>query len=149
MKGKEGNGGFLESILMVGSVNAAKQDFFFFSSRRRHTRSKRDWSSDVCLFRSTCTGSGFEHVEMQFLSDVYIRCPDCDGKRFRPEILEIKLVPTGRPQAKAKSIADVLAMTVSEAMGYFAGYPEVLRGLEPLTAVGLSYVKLGQPVPTL
>src|SRR5437868_9714646 len=52
MKGKEGNGGFLESILMVGSVNAAKQDFFFFSSRRRHTRSKRDWSSDVCLFRS-------------------------------------------------------------------------------------------------
>jgi excinuclease ABC subunit A len=97
----------------------------------------------------TCLGSGFEHVEMQFLSDIYIRCPDCDGKRFRPEVLEVKLVPKGRPNSSAKSIADVLAMTVSEAMGYFAGYPEVLRGLEPLTAVGLAYLKLGQPVPTL
>jgi excinuclease ABC subunit A len=97
----------------------------------------------------TCLGAGFEHVEMQFLSDVYVRCPDCDGRRFRAEVLEVKLVPKGRPTSSAKSIADVLEMTVSQAMGFFAGYPEVLRGLEPLVAVGLAYVKLGQPVPTL
>ncbi|MFL6711524.1 MAG: excinuclease ABC subunit UvrA, partial [Sulfurifustis sp.] len=104
----------------------------------------------------TCTGSGFEHVEMQFLSDVYIRCPDCDGKRFRPEVLEVKLLPrtaaSGRRSARdraPKSVADVLAMTVSEATAFFADDPEVLRGLEPLAAVGLSYLKLGQPVPTL
>jgi excinuclease ABC subunit A len=95
----------------------------------------------------SCTGSGFEHVEMQFLSDVYVRCADCDGRRFRPETLELKLLPNG--QSQARSIADVLDMTVFEAQEFFAGYPEVLRGLEPLTAVGLSYLKLGQPVPTL
>jgi len=93
----------------------------------------------------TCTGSGFEHVEMQFLSDIYIRCPDCDGRRFRAEVLDVKFV-IGK---NTKSIADILDMTVSEATAFFADYPEVLRGLEPLVAVGLSYVKLGQPVPTL
>jgi excinuclease ABC subunit A len=89
----------------------------------------------------TCGGNGFEHVEMQFLSDVYIRCPDCDGKRYRSEVLEIKI--------DGKSIADVLDMTVNEACEFFAGKSEVLRGLEPLRAVGLGYMKLGQPVPTL
>jgi excinuclease ABC subunit A len=119
------------------------------------TSQERGYSASTFSFNAgngrcpTCTGSGFEHVEMQFLSDVYIRCPDCDGKRFRPEVLEVKLVPKGRPQASAKSIADVLDMTVSAATGFFAGYPEVLRALEPLIAVGLSYMKLGQPVPTL
>jgi excinuclease ABC subunit A len=95
----------------------------------------------------TCTGSGFEHVEMQFLSDVYVRCADCDGRRFRTEVLELKLLPEG--QTQARSIADVLDMTVSEATAFFSIYPEVLRVLEPLAAVGLSYLKLGQPVPTL
>ncbi|MGE5241441.1 MAG: excinuclease ABC subunit UvrA [Bacteroidota bacterium] len=95
----------------------------------------------------TCTGSGFEHVEMQFLSDVYLRCPDCDGKRFRPEVREVKLMPAG--QTQPKSISDVLDMTISEAMAFFSAYPEIGRALEPLAAVGLSYMKLGQPVPTL
>ncbi len=95
----------------------------------------------------TCTGSGFEHVEMQFLSDVYLRCPDCDGKRFRPEVREVKLMPAG--QTQPKSISDVLDMTVSEATAFFAAYPGIRRALEPLAAVGLSYMKLGQPVPTL
>ncbi len=95
----------------------------------------------------TCGGSGFEHVEMQFLSDVYLRCPDCDGRRFRPEVLEITIRPQGADQAR--SIAEVLDMTVSEAIAFFAGHPEILRGLEPLQAVGLHYLKLGQPVPTL
>ncbi|MBD3315486.1 MAG: excinuclease ABC subunit A, partial [Chitinivibrionales bacterium] len=90
----------------------------------------------------TCNGNGFQHIEMQFLSDVYIRCPDCDGKRYRPEVLEIKY-------GGAKTIADVLDMTAAEAVDFFADIPEVSRDLEPLRAVGLDYMKLGQPVPTL
>jgi len=99
----------------------------------------------------TCGGNGFEHVEMQFLSDVYLRCPDCDGTRYRPEVREVKLLAqTGEAQpAEAKSISDVLDMTVSEALGYFAAYPAVRQVLAPLAAVGLEYLKLGQPVPTL
>jgi len=94
----------------------------------------------------TCQGSGFEHVEMQFLSDVYIRCPDCDGKRYRPEVLEVKLHLDG---GAGRSMADVLAMTVTEAVDYFADQPDAIRALEPLQAVGLGYLTLGQPVPTL
>ena len=93
----------------------------------------------------TCGGSGFEHVEMQFLSDVYLRCPDCDGQRYRPEILEVTIERGSR----SLNVADVLALTVSEAAALFAGDREVLRALQPIADVGLEYVKLGQPVPTL
>jgi excinuclease ABC subunit A len=94
----------------------------------------------------TCGGNGFEHVEMQFLSDVYLRCPDCDGRRYRTEILDVKMA---RGDGPARSIADVLDMTVTEAAEFFAGDRDVLERLEPLVAVGLEYLKLGQPVPTL
>jgi excinuclease ABC subunit A len=94
----------------------------------------------------TCGGNGFEHVEMQFLSDVYLRCADCDGRRYRAEILEVKL---NRAALPGRSIADVLDMTVSEAVQFFAGEREVLQTLEPLVEVGLDYLRLGQPVPTL
>mgnify|MGYP000255787565 CR=1 FL=1 len=113
----------------------------------------------------TCSGNGFEHVEMQFLSDVYLRCSDCDGHRFRGEILEVKLPPPGPRKTKGKkgsspswdgqaygapkSIAEVLEMTVSEASQFFRHAAEVQRKLAPLQAVGLGYMKLGQPVPTL
>jgi excinuclease ABC subunit A len=93
----------------------------------------------------TCGGNGFEHVEMQFLSDVYLRCPDCDGKRFRPEVLEVTLARNGR----ALSIADTLDLTVSEALSLFARDAGVVRALAPLADVGLEYLRLGQPVPTL
>lgn len=93
----------------------------------------------------TCGGTGFEHVEMQFLSDVYIRCPDCDGKRFRPEVREVEIEHLGR----RASIDAVLDMTVSEALEFFKGLRDVQLGLAPLEDVGLEYVKLGQPVPTL
>ena len=89
----------------------------------------------------TCTGSGFEHVEMQFLSDVWLRCPDCDGKRYRPEVLEL--------QWNALSVADVLELTVHEALDVFREHPKVLAALAPLADVGLDYLRLGQPVPTL
>jgi excinuclease ABC subunit A len=92
-----------------------------------------------------CGGNGFEHVEMQFLSDVYLRCPDCDGRRFRPETLEVTIERHGR----SVSVADVLDMTVSEALAFFSADAEIARVLAPLADVGLEYVKLGQPVPTL
>jgi excinuclease ABC subunit A len=93
-----------------------------------------------------CGGNGFEHVEMQFLSDVYLRCPDCDGRRYRAEILECTLT---RGDFPPKSIADVLDLTVSAALQFFAGDPEVCMRLGPLADVGLDYLRLGQPVPTL
>ena len=93
----------------------------------------------------TCGGTGFEHVEMQFLSDVYLRCPDCDGKRFRPEVLQVRIEHLGR----SASIDEVLEMTVSEALSFFRGLRDVQTGLAPLDDVGLEYVRLGQPVPTL
>ncbi|MBP6815636.1 MAG: excinuclease ABC subunit UvrA, partial [Burkholderiaceae bacterium] len=93
----------------------------------------------------TCTGSGFEHVEMQFLSDVYLRCPDCDGRRYRAEILDVKLL-RGPLQL---SVADVLDLTVAEAAHWFQADREVVARLQPIIDVGLDYVRLGQPVPTL
>jgi excinuclease ABC subunit A len=94
----------------------------------------------------TCSGNGFEHVEMQFLSDVYLRCPDCNGRRYREEILDIR-----REGADGRrcNIADVLELTVTQARAFFADAPEVAARLTPLADVGLEYLKLGQPVPTL
>ena len=93
-----------------------------------------------------CGGNGFEHVEMQFLSDVYLRCPDCNGRRYRAEILECKL---SREGFAPLSIADVLDLTVSEALAVFRADTEVCLRLAPLAEVGLDYLRLGQPVPTL
>jgi excinuclease ABC subunit A len=94
----------------------------------------------------TCGGNGFEHIEMQFLSDVYLRCASCDGKRFRDEVLEVRLEGTGGRHA---NIADVLEMTVTEALEFFSNASAVRALVKPLQEVGLEYVKLGQPVPTL
>ena len=91
---------------------------------RRRARSRRSAATPPGTFSfnsgngrcPTCGGNGFEHVEMQFLSDVYLRCPDCDGTRYRAEVLEVK-----REGATARvDIADVLDMTVSEALAFFA-----------------------------
>src|SRR3546814_7591601 len=82
---------------------------------------------------------------MRFRSDVYLRGPGCDGKRCRPEILEVRVEHLGRGAA----IDDVLAMTVHEALDFFSGLRDVQNGLLPLADVGLEYVRLGQPVPTL
>src|SRR5438477_10104210 len=78
---------------------------------------------------------------MQFLSDVYLRCPDCNGSRYRDETLEVKL--------DGRSIAQVLELTISEALDVFKDHAEVVRRLRPLVEVGLDYLRLGQPVPTL
>jgi excinuclease ABC subunit A len=94
----------------------------------------------------TCGGNGFEHVEMQFLSDVYLRCGDCDGSRYRPETLQVRIPGADGRRA---NIAEVLAMTATEALAFFADRPAVCARLQPLVDVGLDYVRLGQPVPTL
>ena len=88
-----------------------------------------------------CRGEGFEKIEMQFLSDVFVQCTACSGKRFTEELLEIKY--------RGKHISDILSMTVSEAVDFFADYPKTTVPLGILASVGLGYLRLGQPVNTL
>ncbi len=126
-----------------------------------------------------CRGAGFEKIEMQFLSDVYIRCPDCSGRRYRPHILEVKLIaslpeappPPQPPNASARpphsalrtphsalhewSIADLLEATVDEAIQFLLSFIHLpagrraLQSLMLLQEVGLGYLRLGQPINTL
>ncbi|MCW3068464.1 MAG: uvrA [Solirubrobacterales bacterium] len=88
-----------------------------------------------------CRGDGQIKIEMHFLPDVYVPCEQCHGKRYNRETLEVRF--------KGKSIADVLDMPVEEALGFFEHIPKVRRRLETLNAVGLGYVRLGQPATTL
>ena len=136
----------------VGAWDSLREIFALapLSKQRGYTASKFSFNSGDGRC-PTCGGSGFEHVEMQFLSDVYLRCPDCDGKRYRPEILEIKIErqAMGSVHARHLNVADVLDLTVSEAAALFAQDRDVIRALQPIVDVGLEYVKLGQPVPTL
>ncbi|MCX7762172.1 MAG: excinuclease ABC subunit UvrA [Candidatus Kryptonium sp.] len=88
-----------------------------------------------------CEGSGVKKIEMHFLPDVYVVCDVCKGKRYNKETLEIRY--------KGKSISDVLNMTVSEALEFFKDIPNIKRKLQTLHDVGLGYIKLGQPAPTL
>ena len=89
----------------------------------------------------TCKGEGFEKVEMQFLSDVFISCPDCRGKRFQKKVLDISY--------KGKNIHDILMMTVTQALGFFKNQKAVVDALQPLADVGLGYIRLGQPINTM
>ena len=205
-------------VSYVGAWDAVREIF-----ANAHLARERGYTAAKFSFNGgdgrcpTCGGSGFEHVEMQFLSDVYLRCPDCDGKRYRPEILEVRIerkvavfarTDNDRPnsvraertetpsvhlelvegslgQAQPEpgvgtapmvaeparrfmtnpvlvkggqapstrlvslNVADVLNLTVSEAATVFAADRDVIRALQPIIDVGLEYVKLGQPVPTL
>ena len=89
----------------------------------------------------TCEGAGIKTIEMNFLPDVHVHCERCNGKRFNRETLEIKY--------KGKSIADVLDMTVSEAVEFFAPVPSIYRKIKTLQDVGLGYIALGQSAVTL
>jgi excinuclease ABC subunit A len=139
-------------VSYVGAWDAIREIFATapLSRQRGYTASKFSFNGGDGRC-PTCGGSGFEHVEMQFLSDVYLRCPDCDGKRYRPEILEITVErqALGQAQPRHLNVADVLDLTVSEAAALFAQDRDVIRALQPIVDVGLEYVKLGQPVPTL
>ena len=133
-------------VSYVGAWDSVRELFANapLSRQRGYTQAKFSFNSGDGRC-PTCGGSGFEHVEMQFLSDVYLRCPDCDGTRYRPEILEVTLERGGR----MFNVAAVLDLTVSEAIALFADDRDVVRALRPIQEVGLEYVKLGQPVPTL
>jgi excinuclease ABC subunit A len=89
----------------------------------------------------TCEGEGNIQVPMQFLADVYVTCPDCQGKRYRPEILEVTF--------RGRNIAEVLEMTVAEAYRFFHGFEKIQEGLQQLVDVGLDYIRLGQRANTL
>jgi len=89
----------------------------------------------------TCMGNGYEKVEMQFLSDVYITCPDCNGSRFRREVLEVTY--------REKNIGDILSMTFSEACVFFEDLSSITGLFQPIMDAGLGYLRLGQPVNTL
>lgn len=134
----------------VGAFDAIRQRFAQTPLAR-----ERGYSAGTFSFNSgngrcpTCGGSGFEHVEMQFLSDVYLRCPDCDGTRYRAQTLAVQIERGHLPGQGGLSISDVLGLTVSEALLVFANDIDVERVLRPLVEVGLDYLKLGQPVPTL
>jgi len=88
-----------------------------------------------------CNGQGVNVIEMNFLPDVYVQCEVCKGARYNRETLQVKY--------KGQSIADVLNMTVEEALGVFENIPKAATRLQTLMDVGLGYVKLGQPAPTL
>jgi excinuclease ABC subunit A len=88
-----------------------------------------------------CEGEGEVKVEMQFLADVFVPCDVCEGKRFKPQVLEVKY--------RGRSVDQVLEMTVREALGFFSTSPKVLRRLQVLDEIGLGYLRLGQPATTL
>jgi excinuclease ABC subunit A len=88
-----------------------------------------------------CEGEGEIRVEMQFLADVFVPCDECDGKRFKPQVLEVKY--------RGRNIHQVLDLTVREALTFFSTSPKVLRRLQVLDEIGLGYLRLGQPATTL
>ncbi len=88
-----------------------------------------------------CEGEGEVKVEMQFLADVFVPCEQCEGKRFKPQVLEVKY--------RGRGIDQVLDMTVREALTFFSSSPKVLRRLQVLDEIGLGYLRLGQPATTL
>ncbi len=89
----------------------------------------------------TCGGNGYRSIEMNFLPDVMVPCEECRGKRYNRETLEVRY--------KGKSIADVLDMTINQAVEFFENVPDILRKIKTLQDVGLGYIKLGQPSNTL
>ena len=88
-----------------------------------------------------CSGNGYKTIEMNFLPDVLVPCEVCGGKRYNRETLEVRY--------KGKSIADVLDMTINQAVDFFAGIPNILKKIKVLQDIGLGYIKLGQPSSTL
>lgn len=89
----------------------------------------------------TCLGNGYKTIEMNFLPDVLVPCEECRGKRYNRETLEVRF--------RGKSIADVLDMTINQAVEFFANQPSILQKIQVLQDVGLGYIKLGQPATTL
>ena len=149
--------------LYVGAFDSMRELFALTPEARQ-----RGYGASAFSFNSKlgqcekCRGAGFEKIEMQFLSDVFIRCPDCDGRRYKPLILEIKLAANDA-QKKGWSIADMLDATVDHACVFLSdllklsspskkqesAVSKALSRLARLQEVGLGYLRLGQPINTL
>ena len=109
---------------------------------RTHNYNAGHFSFNVDGGRCTaCKGDGYQQIDMQFLADVYMKCGQCGGQRYRKEILEVTY--------RGRNIADVLEMTVREAFGFFRGQAKAQARLKRLMDVGLDYLRLGQPANTL
>ena len=142
----------------VGAFDAVR-DFFASSDEAR----KRGLRAGAFSFNSPagqcprCRGAGFEKIEMQFLSDVFVRCSECHGRRYRPHVLEVVVRPPpdgDKPVGEGWNIARLLEATVEEAMVFLGAFrvPAAARAcaaLGWLREVGLGYLQLGQPVNTL
>ena len=109
---------------------------------RTHNYTAGHFSFNVDGGRCTaCKGDGYIEIDMQFLADVFMKCAQCDGTRYRHEILDVTY--------RGRNIADVLEMTVREAFSFFRGQTKVQAKLKRLIDVGLDYLRLGQPANTL
>ena len=126
----------------TGLFDSVRKRFAATPEARRRRYDAGRFSFNVAKGRcQTCDGEGFVGVELLFMPDVYAPCPACKGSRYNPQTLEVRY--------RERSIADVLAMTVEEASGFFADEPQVQRSLDALRAVGLGYLRLGQPATEL
>ena len=139
--------------ILIGAFNEIRQLFAQTGDARSHGYTTGFFSFNSGDGRcDRCSGAGFEKVEMQFLSDIQVTCPDCAGRRFKPSALEVRY--------RGKSIADVLELSIDQALAFYADDPSstsstrkrhsaIRRALLPLSEVGLGYLKLGQPLNTL
>ncbi|MGN6136043.1 MAG: excinuclease ABC subunit UvrA [Aureliella sp.] len=129
-------------VTTIKAFDEIRQVFAQTVDARTHNYTAGHFSFNSDLGRcQTCQGDGVLEIDMQFLADVYMSCPSCQGKRYRQEILAVKY--------RDRNIADVLAMTVREAMHFFRGAGKVQQKLKVLADVGLDYLQLGQPATTL
>jgi excinuclease ABC subunit A len=160
----------------IGAFDDIREVFAQSESAKQHGFNASAFSFNSAQGQcERCRGAGFEKIEMQFLSDVFIRCPDCDGRRYRPHILEVKISSSesgvsSSPQRGANknpeletrnlklmkwSIADMLEATVDEAIEFLSVFCDSrparrsMESLKLLQEVGLGYLKLGQPINTL
>ena len=126
----------------IGAFNAIRELFSLLPDAKVRGYSPGRFSFNARGGRcETCWGMGYRVVEMHFLPDVWVECDECHGRRYNPETLEIKY--------RGKTIADVLEMSVEEALGLFESLPRIREMLQVLSDVGLGYVPLGQGAPTL
>lgn len=129
-------------VTYIKAFDAIRQVFAETVEARTHNYGAGHFSFNVDGGRcGVCQGEGFIQVDMQFLADVYMRCTQCRGARYRKEILAVNY--------RGKNIAEVLEMTVREAFSFFRGQPKVQAKLKQLIDVGLDYLRLGQPANTL
>jgi excinuclease ABC subunit A len=129
-------------VTYIKAFDPIRQVFAETIEARTHNYSAGHFSFNVDGGRcSTCQGDGYLRIDMQFMSDAFVKCGQCHGRRFRKEILDVTY--------RGRSIADVLDMTVRQAFGFFRGEEKVQYGLKRLIDVGLDYLRLGQPATSL